>query len=131
MKKMWKLLLTFTQLLCSPNDHYLNDLIQKMVAADTNMATDHGGLRHIFHNVRAYIKVQRKYISELASKELIRTLILRTERSFYALIESGMSEYVSCIKEPEKLQRERNSMQTRQAVLQKALKQAQAVSRGV
>ena len=83
-----------------------------MVAADTEMATDHGGLRHIFHNVRAYIKVQRKYISELASKELIRTLILRTERSFYALMESGMSEYVGCIKEPEKLQRERVSMRT-------------------
>ena len=122
---------TEPDLIFSPNEHYLNDLIQRMVAADKDMATDHGGLRHIFHNVRAYIKVQRKYISELASKELIRTLILRTERSFYALMGSGMSEYVSCIEEPEKLHYERDRMQNRKAVLQKALQQAQAVSCGV
>lgn len=41
----------------SSNEHYLNKLIQDMVSNDEDMATDDGGARHIWHNVRAYIKV--------------------------------------------------------------------------
>jgi hypothetical protein len=63
---------TLPDLIFSPNEHSLNDLIYTMVAQDEEMATDDGGLRHIYHNVCAYIKVQRKQISETAAKELIR-----------------------------------------------------------
>lgn len=52
---------TKPDLIFSPNEHYLNSLIQQVVAADKNMSTDAAGARHIYHNVRAYIKVQRKF----------------------------------------------------------------------
>ena len=55
-------------LIFDTNGHYLNDMIGKMVAADTAMATDDGGARHIYHNVRAFIKSQVKHITEMASK---------------------------------------------------------------
>jgi hypothetical protein len=58
---------------------FLNDLIPKMLPADHVMESDTGGARHIYRNIRAYIKVQRKQISEAASKELIRTLVLILE----------------------------------------------------
>jgi len=94
---------TESDLIFSPNDHYLNDLIQKMVAADKEMASDEGGLRHIYHNVRAYIKVQRKQISEQASKELIRTIVLGTQSRFDELMSSRLSDYEEYIKEPSKV----------------------------
>ena len=48
------------------------------------MAADMAGARHIYHNVRAYIKVQRKQVSEAAGKELTRTLVLKSEAHFEA-----------------------------------------------
>ena len=76
-----------------------------MVEADSGMASDSGGARHIYHNVRAFIKVQLKYISELASKELIRTTILETGSRFSKLFNSniGKSGLVDLINEPSKL----------------------------
>jgi len=94
---------TEPDLIFSPNEHYLNDLIQEMVAADQQMATDQGGTRLIFHNVRAYIKVQRKQISEQASKELIRTMVLGTQRRFNELLSSRLSEYEKYVSEPSKV----------------------------
>ena len=67
------------------------------------MASDEGGLRHIYHNVRAYIKVQRKQISEQASKELIRTIVLGTQTRFDELMSSKMSDYEEYIKETSKV----------------------------
>ena len=44
-------------LISTPNTHYLNELIKKMVEEDDSMATDDGGARHIYHNIRVFIKV--------------------------------------------------------------------------
>ena len=48
---------TDPELIFSPNEHDLNALVQQMVEADTGMASDSGGARHIYHNVRAFIKL--------------------------------------------------------------------------
>ena len=79
------------------------------------------GARHIYHNVRAYIKVQRKQVSEAASKELIRTLVLKSETHFQALLKSGLAEYAQNVKEPQKIARQRDNLQRRQQVLEQAL----------
>jgi len=92
-----------------------------MVAQDMEMATDDGGFRHIYHNVRVYIKVQWKQISEAAAKTLIRTLVLRSEDHFKTLLKAGLSEYAQFIKEPEKVTRERETLKRRQQVLQEDL----------
>ena len=108
-------------LLFTPNEHYLNSLIQQMVAADEHMASDTAGARHIWHNVRAYIKVQRKFVSELATKELLRTLVLAVERHVRLIAQTGLSELAGVIVVPPSLVREREMLHVRQAVLESAL----------
>jgi hypothetical protein len=110
-------------LLFTPNEHYLNDLIKRMVEKDEEMATDTGGARHIYHNVRAYLKVQRKFISELAAKELVRILVLGTFKRVRKLLSSTMSELTKFVKEPNKLVKERENLTLRKKVLEGALTQ--------
>jgi len=112
---------TEPDLIFSPNDHYLSDLVQKMVAADTDMASDNGSFRHIYHNVRAFIKVQRKYITEIASKELLRTTVLAAENSFRNLFKERMTECTNHIQEPNKVKREREMLLSRKEILEQAI----------
>jgi hypothetical protein len=112
-----------TDLLFTPNEHYLNDLIKRMVEKDEEMATDTGGARHIYHNVRAYLKVQRKFISELAAKELVRILVLGTFKRVRKLLSSTISELTKFVKEPNKLVKERENLTLRKKVLEGALNQ--------
>ena len=118
---------TMPDLIFSPNEHYLNSLIQRMVEKDAGMATDDGGARHIYHNVRAYIKVQTKYISELGSKELIRTMVLNNEERFRKLMTTKAAACVDLIKEPSSVARERATLLTRKNILEEALKKLQSV----
>ena len=117
---------TNPDLIFSPNEHYLNSLVQKMAEADTGMASDSGGARHIYHNVRAFIKVQRKYISELASKEIIRITIIETECRFGKLFETniGQPKLIAMISEPSKVRNERQTLGKRKRVLEEALELA-------
>ena len=108
-------------LLFSPNEHYLNSLIQQMVAADKSMASDTAGARHIWHNVRAYIKVQRKFVSELATKELLRTLVLGVDAYVRGMAHTGLCELADAIVVPASLAREREMLHVRQKVLERAL----------
>jgi len=119
---------TMPDLIFSPNEHYLNSLIQKMVESDKGMATDDGGARHIYHNVRAYIKVQTKYISELGSKELIRTMVLNNEERFHRLMTAKAAACVDLIKEPSSIARERATLLNRKSILEEALKKLQSVA---
>jgi hypothetical protein len=108
-------------MLYSPNEHYLNSLIQQMVAADEHMASDTAGARHIWHNVRAYIKVQRKFVSELATKELLRTLVLAVEQRVRVITQEGLSELVCAITVPPGSARELEKLNVRRSVLEQAL----------
>ena len=117
-------------LIFTPNEHYLSELVKNMIAEDENMASDSGGPRHIYHNVRAFIKVQRKVISELAAKEMVRTLVLHSERAFNVLVSSQISEYVQYIKEPAHIKRDRDTLLQRRRVLVQALERVNAVSAG-
>jgi len=112
---------TEPDLIFSSNDHYLSDLVQKMVAADTDMASDNGSFRHIYHNVRAFIKVQRKYITEIASKELLRTTVLAAENSFRNLLKDKVNECTNRIQEPNKVTREREMLLSRKEILEQAI----------
>jgi hypothetical protein len=114
-------------LIFTSNDHYLNSLVQKMIRDDIDMASDSGGSRHIYHDVRAYIKVQRKYISEMASKEIIRTTIIETGSRLEKLLSTGIGklELIDLIKEPSNMARERQTLLKRRKVLEEALALAQ------
>ena len=103
---------TDPNLVFTPNNHYLNSLVQKMVGVDSGMASDSSGARHIYHNVRANIKVQRRYISEMASKGLIRTTIIETGSRLLKLLSFiiGKHELFALIKEPSNVARERQTL---------------------
>ena len=107
----------------SPNEHYLTSLVQKMVKADDEgMASDSGGARHIYHNIRAFIKVQRKYSSELASKEILRTTIRETGTRFHNLFDSNFGEpELNLINEPSKVRRKRETLLKQKKVLEEAI----------
>jgi GTPase Era involved in 16S rRNA processing len=110
-----------SDLIMSPNEHYLNDLLQKMVAADRGMATDSGGSRHIYHNVRAYIKVQRKQISELAWKESVRVMVIQAETAFSQLLTKQLSCCVQLVQEPPNQALQRETLAKRKIILEQAL----------
>ena len=112
-------------LIFTSNEHYLQDLTQKMIAADNQMATDDSGARKIFHDVRAYLKVQRKHIAEMASKELVRTMFLGSGCGFGEVVESA-SKWVECVKEPRGMVRKRKELLRRQEVLESALELVQS-----
>jgi hypothetical protein len=88
------------------------------------MASDTAGARHIWHNVRAYIKVQRKFVSELATKELLRTLVLAVEKQVGVILQKCLQERFleRAITVPPSLTRELEMLSARQSVLEQALR---------
>ena len=98
---------TDPNLVYTPNDRYLNSLVQKMVRVDSGMVSDSGGTRQIYHNVRAYIKCQRKYFSEMAPKELI---FYNNHRNWITSSIIGKPELIVLIKEPSNVARERQTL---------------------
>lgn len=87
-----------SDLVFESNGHYFDDLLARMIEQDTAMATDEGGLRHIYHTIRAYIKCQCKHICQYAEKELARILLLGCEKELGAATESVVC-YVEKVKE--------------------------------
>jgi hypothetical protein len=114
---------TAPDLIFTPNSHYLNGLIKQMVEKDSEMASDNGGARHIYHNIRAFIKVQVKLISELASKVLTHATLVQLDRHFQELMASSLSKHDRMLKKTEKIARERESLRKRKNVLEAALKE--------
>lgn len=113
-------------LVFTTHEHCLNSSIQKMLSADEADGTrkNNDGLdwcRHIYYNVRAFIKVQRQIVSELGSKELVRTLVLESETLFHHLLDNELTTYLDFVKEPEKIVHKRDNLMKRKAVLEEAL----------
>ena len=67
--------------------------------------------------------MQKKYISELGSKEIVRTMVLGSERRFRSLMASNVSVWAEFVKEPLKIAKERENLLVRKQVLEEALKQ--------
>eukprot|EP00961_Rhodomonas_salina_P149146 2007486-Rhodomonas_salina.1 len=113
---------TNPDLVFTTNEHYLTGLVQEMVAADTQMTTDNGSARHIYHNVRAFLKVQRKQVAELAAKELIRTAVLDLEASMNRLLLADMSDLHEMLsEETETVKKARAKLEKRKEILEQAL----------
>ncbi len=112
---------THSDLIFSPNEHYLNELIARMVADETKMASNDGGILHILHNVYAYIKVPKKFVSELAAKELVRVLVLGNEEGCRRILLTESTKLVELVNEPVKISRERKHLLLRKTVLEDAL----------
>jgi GTP-binding protein EngB required for normal cell division len=110
----------------TPNEHYLMGLVQGMLK-DVDLAEDDGQIEKINIEVKAYIKVQRKIITEIGSKDLQKILFHKTEKIFDSILESSISKLVEFIKEPEKLIREREVLSNTKIVLERALDEIQKI----
>lgn len=108
------------------NDHYLSDLVSKMVGEDTGMATDDGAARHIYHNVRPYIKSQRKHISELATKEIMRTMFIECKVGFWSSLKSLMKYYNEVIEPIHVTTRRKQQLRQRHDLLSDAINELRA-----
>merc|ERR1712190_533971 len=114
-------------LIFTPNNHYLMAVTAKLYKEkETSFANEYGQVLKIYCEVRAFIKVQRKAVAEIATKELVRVMVLGTEQRFSALFASSLQRYESWVKEPAQLTRQRAILQRRKAVLQDALGVLQA-----
>ena len=99
------------ELVYDTNDHYLNVLVQKIMATDEALATDEGGYRIIYHDIRAYIKSQRKHVSQQSDKELVRTMFIGSRIEFNRSL-SSITDYVDCVKEPASLKKRESNWKT-------------------
>jgi len=102
------------------NEHYLHQLIAKMMES-VDFSDDQAACKHIYFNIRAFIKDQRKFICEIASKEFQKTLLIECESQFNHLLDTSMEVLTPLIKDPEKIIREREVLGNKKVLLEKAL----------
>eukprot|EP00121_Abeoforma_whisleri_P006585 Awhi_evm1s5993 len=111
---------TENNLVFTTNEHYLNNLTQKMIQHDkTSASTDLGGARMIYHSVRAFIKTQKKYVTEVFSREAVRNLINTREKEFLGLLDLGSGKCfdIELMKENPKVKNERAMLMKRLDIL--------------
>ena len=91
---------THEKLIFTSNEHYFDDLVQKMIASDQKSSSDAGSVRHIFHKVRAFIKVQRKHVIEQAVKQLVFNWEIRVGEALEILLKQELAEFAMLVHEP-------------------------------
>ena len=108
------------------NEHYLHQLIAKMMEG-VDFSDDQASCKHIYFNIRAFIKDQRKFICEIASKEFQKTLLIECESQFNHLLDTSMEVLTPLIKDPEKIIREREVLGNKKLLLEKALSEFEKI----
>ena len=108
------------------NEHYLHQLIAKMMEG-VDFSDDQAACKHIYFNIRAFIKDQRKFICEIASKEFQKTLLIECESQFNHLLDTSMEVLTPLIKDPEKIVREREVLGNKKLLLEKALSEFEKI----
>jgi len=109
-------------LVFTPNNHYLSSVAAKLYSEKQESFADKlGDALRIVCEVRAFIKVQRKAVAEVAAKELVRIMVLGTEQRFDSLLRGSLSRYEAWVREPEELVRQRTLLRARKPVLEEAL----------
>lgn len=108
------------------NEHYLHQLIAKMMEG-VDFSDDQAACKHIYFNIRAFIKDQRKFICEIASKEFQKTLLIECESQFNHLLDNSMEVLIPLIKDPEKIIREREVLGNKKLLLEKALSEFEKI----
>ncbi len=113
------------ELIFTPNDHYLNGLIAECkdnIEEQSDIDLSDQGTLNIIYNVMAYIKVQRKFVTELAAKEFVRIFFIGNEESCHRILLKELKNLVELVNEPVKISRERQLLLQRKTVLEDALK---------
>ena len=105
------------------NEHYLTQLIYDMMEEDKdNMSEDDSSIREIYHNVRAYLKTQKKVIPEVIVKEIIRLYYYELNKIFNKILRTSVYELSDYLKEPEKVKKEREELKNYKQIIEKVIK---------
>ena len=112
---------TDTSLVFTTNEHYLHNLMQKMIAERGKSTSDEDGLLHILDSARAYLKVERKHVHEAAAKRMVIILYKEVEKNFGEVMRNDLSKLEALIQEPESRARQRKTLMKRNDVLKRAI----------
>jgi len=105
------------------NEHYLTQLIYDMMEEDKdNMSEDDSSIREIYHNIRAYLKTQKKVIPEVIVKEIIRLYYHELNKIFNKILRTSVFDLSDYLNEPDKVKREREVLNNNKQIIEKVIK---------
>jgi hypothetical protein len=105
------------------NEHYLTQLIYDMMEEDKkNMSEDDSSIREIYHNVRAYLKTQKKVIPEVIVKEIIRIYYHELNVLFKNILNTSIYKLSDYLNEPEKVKKDREILNNNKQIIEKVIK---------
>lgn len=81
----------------SMNTHYENQIYKDRIQSEESMATDDGGVIQIYHKVMAYIKTQRKFITESGCKQILYKMYVQSINVFDTQLNEGFEKYIDTI----------------------------------
>ena len=81
----------------SMNTHYENQIYKDRIQSEDSMATDDGGIIQIYHKVMAYIKTQRKFITESGCKQILYKMYVQSITAFDTQLNEGFDKYIDTI----------------------------------
>jgi len=81
----------------SMNTHYENQIYKDRIQSEDSMATDDGGVIQIYHKVMAYIKTQRKFITESGCKQILYKMYVQSINVFDTQLNEGFEKYIDTI----------------------------------
>jgi hypothetical protein len=82
----------------TPNEHYFDQCFRDLVLQDSSVGpTDEGSVRILYYKVRAYLKVQTKFIVEAGMKQLMLLLIVGGTEIFRSHLFTCTSELLPFI----------------------------------
>jgi len=81
----------------SMNTHYENQIYKDRIQSEDSMASDDGGVIQIYHKVMAYIKTQRKFITESGCKQILYKMYVQSITAFDTQLNEGFEKYIDTI----------------------------------
>jgi len=100
------------------NEHYLTQLICDMMKKNEDkMKDDDSSLFQIKLELDAYLKTQKKVISEVIVKEIIRIYYHKLNELFRKILENSNEKLLEFSKEPEKITRKREILINNQKII--------------
>tara|TARA_Y100000389_G_scaffold172404_1_gene180787 strand:- start:325 stop:2442 length:2118 start_codon:yes stop_codon:yes gene_type:complete len=111
---------TIPELIWTSNEYALDQLISDMIADDPEPSDD-GGASHIYHNIRAFLQVQKRSIAEIACKQLVLKLYCNSKKKFETILADSTLRCLEQIKEPERTANERLRLQQQRQLIEAAI----------
>lgn len=111
-----------TPLVFTLNEHYLNDIYSELTKG-VKFSTNDAAYVEIIFRICAYIKVAKKQLTDTAFKEFYITLLLKAEESYELMLKENFKKYVSLIKLPDAMLKEKQKFEKDLEILNGVMQQ--------